>query len=262
MACSSSAAGAVRRTAVLDIRTTEAVGVGDGPQELSKRSVLVAVLRRGGPKMIEASVVPAVLFWVCLVFGSLGLAYAAAVAWLYGCLAGRMARGRRVSQVLVLSVIGITVRTTVAVASGSSFMYFAQPILGTVVTGAVFLASLIGGRPMIGRLADDFWPVTPEMHQNPRITSLFRGLTILWAGAHLAIATVTLLLLLWLPLHTFVVAKQLSGWMIMGTAVALTIAWAHRTACREGFVVARPPGRRRAALPVSVPATPAGQPLP
>jgi hypothetical protein len=233
---------------VVDTRSSSQRVDDDGPPELSKRSVLVAVIRRGGPKMLEASVLPAALFWVCLVFGSLGLAYAAAVAWLYGSLARRLVRRQRVSQVLVLSVIGITVRTTVAVASGSSFMYFAQPILGTVVTGGVFLASLIGGRPLIGRLADDFWPVTPEMRQNPRISSLFRGLTILWAGAHLAIATITFVLLLWLPLHTFVLAKQVSGWAITCTTVAFTIAWAHRTACREGLV-ARPP-RRRAATPV------------
>ncbi len=224
------------------MRTSGGSLTGDGPQELSKRSVLVAVIRRGGPKILEASVAPAVLFYVCLVFGSLGLAYAAAVAWLYGSVARRLVRHERVSQVLVLSVLGITVRTTVAVASGSSFMYFAQPILGTVVTGGVFLGSLVAGPPLIARLADDFWPVTPEMHQNPRIAALFRGLTILWAGVHLATATITLVLLLWLPMHTFVLAKQVSGWAITFSAIALTIAWSHRAACREG-ILAKPPGR-------------------
>ncbi len=236
---------------MLDIQTMEAAPVDDGPRELSKRSVLVAVLRRGGPKILEASVAPAALFYVCLMFGSLGVAYAAAVAWLYGSVARRLVQRQPVSQVLVLSVIGITIRTTIAVASGSTFVYFAQPILGTLVTGGVFFASLIGGRPLIGRLADDFWPVTPEMHQNPSITSLFRGLTILWAGAHLAIATITLVLLLWLPMHTFVLAKQLSGWAIMFSAIALTIAWSHRTACREGLVLA--PSPRRSERPLSSP---------
>ncbi len=197
---------------------------------------------------------PAVLFYACLVFGSLGLAYITAVGWLYGCVARRVVRRQPVSQILVLSAIGISVRTAVAIGSGSTFMYFAQPILGTVVTAGVFLASLVGGRPLIGRLADDFWPVTPEMHANPSITSLFRGLTILWAGVNLATASITFVLLLWLPLSTFVVAKQLSGWVITLSAVALTIAWAHRTACSEG-IVTRPArnGRRRSA-PVLDPA--------
>jgi hypothetical protein len=231
----------------LDIRGSSPSPAGDGPPELSKRSVLVAVLRRGGPKILEASVAPAVLFYACLVFGSLGLAYITAIGWLYGCLARRVVRRQPVSQVLVLSVIGITVRTAVAVGSGSSFMYFAQPILGTVVMAGVFLASLVGGRPLIGRLAHDFWPITPEMAANPRVNSLFRGLTVLWAGVNLATAAITLLLLLWLPLSTFVVAKQLSGWGITFSAVAVTIAWSHRTACREGIVLA--PARRSAPTP-------------
>ena len=238
----------------MDLRTSSLTCVDGGPPELSQRSVLVAVLRRGGPKILEASVAPAVLFYACLVFGSLGLAYITAVGWLYGCVARRVVRRQPVSQILVLSAIGISVRTAVAIGSGSTFMYFAQPILGTVVTAGVFLASLVGGRPLIGRLADDFWPVTPEMHANPSITSLFRGLTILWAGVNLATASITFVLLLWLPLSTFVVAKQLSGWVITLSAVALTIAWAHRTACSEGIVTRPARSGRRSSAPVLDPA--------
>jgi hypothetical protein len=51
-------------------------------------------------------------------------------------------------------------------------------------------------------------------------------------------------LLLWLPLSTFVVAKQVSGWAITLSAIALTIAWSHRTACSEG-IVARPTSHRQ-----------------
>ena len=197
---------------------------------------------------------PAVLFYVCLVFGSLGLAYLTAIGWLYGCVARCVVRRQPVPQILVLSAIGISIRTAVAIGSGSTFMYFAQPILGTVVTAGVFLASLAGGRPLIGRLADDFWPITPEMHENPRITSLFRGLTILWAGVNLATASITFVLLLWLPLSTFVVAKQLSGWVITLSAVALTIAWAHRTACTEGIVTRPARSGRRSSAPLLAPA--------
>ena len=69
---------------------------------------LVAVLRRGGPRILEASVAPAVLFYVCLVFGSLGLAYLTAIGWLYGCVARCVVRRQPVPQILVLSAIGIS----------------------------------------------------------------------------------------------------------------------------------------------------------
>lgn len=218
------------------------------PPEISKRAVLLAVVRRGGPKLLEATIIPGLLFYVCLVWGGLGLAYFAAISWVYGCVLHRLVRRREISTVLLLGLIGITVRTAVAIGSGSSFVYFAQPILGTVATGCAFLISLVVGRPLIGRLADDFWPITPEMAENPRVLSLFRGLTALWAGVNLATAALTFTLLLSLPLATFVVIKQVAGLGITVTAIAVTIRWSHRTACREGIVTAPP---RRSALVLS-----------
>src|SRR5580692_11106479 len=81
--------------------------------ELSKRAVLRAVLRRGGPKVLEATVIPAVLFYVCLVWGGLGLAYLTAIAWIYGCVLRRVVRHRTVPAILVLGTVGITVRTAI-----------------------------------------------------------------------------------------------------------------------------------------------------
>jgi hypothetical protein len=212
-----------------------------GPPEFSKRGVVLAVLRRGGPKLLEATVIPGALFYGCLMTGGLGLAYLAAIGWIYGCVVRRLVQHRAIPAILILGAIGITIRTAVAVGSGSSFIYFAQPILGTVVTGGVFLMSLVIGRPLIGRLAGDFWPITPEMAENPRILALFRGLTILWAAVNLTTATVTFFLLLYLPLTTFVAVKQVSGLGITVTAIAVTIIWSHRIACREGVVTAPPP---------------------
>jgi hypothetical protein len=218
---------------------------GGRPPEFSKRAVVLAVVRRGGPKLLEATFIPGILFYVCLVWGGLGIAYLAGLAWVYGCIARRVVAKRAIPGILILGAVGITVRTAVAVASGSAFIYFAQPILSTVATGGVFLISLVVGRPLIARLAGDFWPVTAEMEQNPRILALFRGLTVLWAGVNLVTAAITFVLLLCLPLSTFVAVKQVSGLAITTTAIAVTIIWSHRTACREGVVVAPP---RRAAL--------------
>jgi hypothetical protein len=211
------------------------------PPEVSKVAVVLAVARRGGPKLLEATVVPGVLFYLCLVWGGLGLAYLTAIAWIYGCIVRRLVQHRSIPAILILGAIGISVRTAVAVGSGSTFVYFVQPIVGTVATAAVFFVSLIGGRPLIGRLAGDFWPITPEMAANPRIMTLFRRLTVLWGGVNLATATVTFILLLCLPLATFVAVKQVSGLGITVAAITLTIVWSHRTACREGIVTAPPP---------------------
>jgi hypothetical protein len=218
------------------------------PPEISRRAVVVAVARRGGPHLLEATFVPAALFYCCLVWGGLTLAYLTVLGWMYGAVTRRLIRRRTVPTILVLGVVGITVRTAMALASGSTFIYFVQPILGTLATAGVFLFSLLGGRPLIGRLAIDFWPITPEMADNPRVISLFKGLTVLWAGINLVTAGATLTLLLTLPLATFVAAKQASGLAISTAGIVVTVRWSHRIACHEGVLMS--PRRRRA--PVAI----------
>jgi hypothetical protein len=224
-------------------------GHADGSGELlpashSRASVFLAVVRRSGPHIIESSLIPTAIFYCCLVFAGLGAAYAGAIVWLYAAVVCRLARHRPIPPLLVLGVIGITVRTAVAVSSGSAFFYFAQPILASLVMGCVFLVSIAIGRPMVERLALEFWPLTPEMMARPPVARLLRGLTFWWAGINLAIAATTLVLLLWLPMATYVAVKQGTSLALMGIGVAVTIDLALRTARREGLVAARTTGRR------------------
>jgi hypothetical protein len=224
----------------------------EAPPELSKRTIVASVVKRGGPRLLEASFIPSALFWTALTFGSIGVAYAVAIGWTYGCLGRRLWQGAQVTGVLVLASVGITIRTALAVGSGSTFVYFAQPIIGTVITAGVFLISIALGRPLIAKLAHDFWPITPEQAEIPRVRRLMVGLTVLWAGVNLATASVTLVLLLSLDLTTFLAAKQLTGLAITITAIAITITWAHRTASAEGIIA---PSRRRSARIVEREAT-------
>jgi hypothetical protein len=201
----------------------------------SLRSVLVAVVRRCRRNVIEASVIPAVLFYVCLVAGSLTAAYISALAYTYGAVGLRALRGRRVPPLLTLTVIGLTIRTIVAVISGSSFVYFVQPVLGTVAMSAALLGSIAMGRPMIAALAHEFWPITPEDASCPGVARHFRNLTVLWAGVNLVTAAVTLALLVSLPVGVYVPLKQVTGLMITFTGVYLTVTSSLQMARREGL---------------------------
>ena len=197
---------------------------------------MVAVARRGGPRLLEATLIPGAVFYLSLALIGLGAAYITTLSWIYGCLVRRLIQHRTSSPLLVLASIALTVRTVIAIGTGSTFIYFVQPIVGTLVIGAVFLASLLLGRPLIARLAGDFWPISPEMAENPGVRSLFRRLTALWAVVNLTSAAISLALLLFLPLATFLVVKQASTVGITVIGVVLTISLSHRTACREGFV--------------------------
>ncbi len=51
----------------------------EAPPELSKRTIVASVVKRGGPRLLEASFIPSALFWTALTFGSIGVAYAVAI---------------------------------------------------------------------------------------------------------------------------------------------------------------------------------------
>jgi hypothetical protein len=231
----------MRGTAFASAEAEEQGAASPALAALSKLSVFWAVVRRSGPHLLEASLIPTALFYCCLVLIGLGAAFAAALLWTYAALGCRLLRRKPVPPLLVLGVVGITVRTAIAVASGSSFFYFAQPIAGSLIMASVFVLSVVIGRPMVERLALEFWPLTPEMLARPAVSHLLRGLTFLWAGVNLAIGATMLTLLLCLPLATFVAVKQLVSLAITGTGVAITIDRAVRTARREGFMAPRSP---------------------
>jgi hypothetical protein len=200
--------------------------------------VLAAVARRGLPGIIEASVVPAFVFLgVSHAFGARA-AMLAVLAWGYSVMLVRAARGRRVPAVLVLAMAGLTVKTLVGVLTGSTFAYFAQPIATTVGLAALFVGSVLVGRPLVARVAHDFCPLAPEVAARPAVTRLFAGLTLLWGAAQLLNAGATLGMLLSLPTTVFVVAKPVASLLISAVAVTVTVWWALRTAHREALVFA------------------------
>ena len=207
--------------------------------DFSKLSIIAAVARRSGPHLIEATVIPALLFYGCLLALGLGAAYIAALGWSYAALGRRIVNRGPIPPILVLGVLGITIKTVVAAVSQSSFLYFFQPVLVTVGLGLVFLVSVGVGRPLIGKLANEFWPIPPEVAVRPGVLRLFRDLTLLWAGFNFLSAAVTLTLLLCLPLTAFVAVKQLSGYAMTAATILLTVSLSLAAARREGLVPAK-----------------------
>src|SRR5256885_16682850 len=107
--------------------------------EPSKLAIFAMVVRRSGPHLIEATIVPAVLFYVCLLAAGLGAAYIAALSWSYAALARRVVGRDPVPPILVIGVIGITGRTLVAVINPRPFGDFFPPLLPSAALGGVVL---------------------------------------------------------------------------------------------------------------------------
>ena len=140
------------------------------------------------PYLIEATLIPTVLFYAFLIAMNLSWAFVAAMAWTYCAVARRLVSRRPIPALLMLACLGITVRTVVYLCSGSTFVYFMQPIVRTLATAGVFALSVLIGRPLIARFASDFCHLSPEVQGRPAIDRLFRRLTYLWAFINLAAA--------------------------------------------------------------------------
>jgi hypothetical protein len=212
----------------------------EGNGAISKVRVLKMVCRRSLPSLIEATVVPSLLFYAFLVVVGPAQAMCAALAWAYGSVLRRLVSRQRVPGVLQLAVAGLTVRTIVGLLSGT-FMYFFQPVATTLALSVVFLVSLRYGLPIVARMASDFCPLDDEISVRPGVTRLFSGLTLMWAGVHLLSAAITFAMLVTLPTATFVALRLVVSLTITVGAVVITVLWATRTARSEHLILAPAP---------------------
>ncbi|MEO9325195.1 VC0807 family protein [Nocardioides sp. C4-1] len=182
---------------------------------------LGVVLRQVAVSIAVACAVPAALFYVTLVTFSITTAVLAALAWAYGAVAWRWATDRPMSGLLALTVTILTVRTVFTLATGNTFVYFLQPMVSDSLVAVLFLVSLATARPLVARLAADFYPMSPALADQPCVRRLFWRLTLMWGGVCLAKGALGYWLLTSLSTADFVLVKN--GVMIAVTALAVAV---------------------------------------
>jgi intracellular septation protein A len=200
------------------------------------RPCLVAVVRRVSLSLLIACVIPATLFYVCLQVAGVWTAIISALIWSYGAIVWRKATGRRTSGLLFLTAVLLTGRTAISLVADSTFLYFLQPIISDGVVATAFLLSLATARPLVARLAGDFYPMDHELHLRPRIQRLFWWLTVMWAAICVGRALMSLWLLMSQSVETFVLVKSIAMLTLNAVAVAATIGASAWVARKEGLM--------------------------
>jgi len=193
-------------------------------------------MRHLGLSLLMANVIPSLLFYLALRAGNVWTALVAALVWCYGAMAWRLSRKQRISGLLTLTLVGLTAKTVFAFASGSTFVYFLQPAITDGVVASMFLASLTTARPIVARLAHDFFPMSSDVAQRPRVQRLFWNLTLFWAVICFVRSMVTVWLLESVSTRSFVTDKGVAELAIIATATAITVAAAFRVAHSEGLL--------------------------
>ena len=210
---------------------------------------LGSVIRRVSLSLLIACAVPATLFYVCFVVAGVWTAIVVALGWSYGAIGWRALTRRRTSGLLILTAILMTGRTVIALVTDSPFLYFLQPIISDGVVATTFLLSLATARPMVARLAGDFYPMDHELSVRPRVRRLFWRLTVFWAALCLGKSLMTLWLLQTPSLETFVLVKSVAVLALNVLAAVATVAAAAVVARQEGLLS---PTSRPAPQPVPV----------
>jgi hypothetical protein len=200
-----------------------------------------AVLRHLGLSLLWANIIPGALFYTSFRIGNVWTALIVALSWCYGVLGWRLATRRRTSGLLWITALGLTVKTTVTLATGDTFLYFAQPAVNDAAVGFMFLVSLTSARPVVARLAGDFFPMSEEVASRPAVKRVCFRLTVFWAGVCMLKSLVTVWLLENVTLSTFVAVKSVLTPTIAGLAVAVTLTVAIRVLRSEGLLHAPAP---------------------
>ena len=199
-----------------------------------------ALVRHAAPRVLEGTIAPVAVFVVALHFVGVTGAVSAGLGWTYSAIGWRLATRRRVPGILVLGAATLTARSTLTLATGSTFVYFLQPTLGTALGATAFLVSVPVGRPLAERLARDFCPIPPHGLASEHVQRFFSRISLLWAAANFANVAVTMWLLLSQSVGVYVVSRTAVSLGITGTTIAASTVWFMRSMRHHGVLAPRP----------------------
>ena len=195
---------------------------------------LRAAVRHAAPNVVEAKLVPFVLFVALLEFADTRSALIGALAWSLAALAFRAMTGRRLPGLVMLAAVTLAARTLGAIVTGSMSLYFLPPTITTVFVGVAFLASLSSGTPLAQRLATDILPFDDEMIGHPVLRSFFLRLSLLWFVTSMLNAVVTVWLMVTQSTTTFVLVKSILGPLTAVVTIGAMLIWLRVELWRTG----------------------------
>ncbi len=196
-----------------------------------------AVLRHALPNVIEGKVIPVVLFIGLLQFIGTTPALFGALGWSVLALARRQIRRQPASGLLILTTLGLSARTVLALATGSLVVYFIQPTVATGLVGVTFLGSVLVGRPLAERLVMDICPIDDETRAHPALRQFFSHASLWWAFTSTINFGITLWLLLSHSPTTFMLVKSVLGPLTTTVTLSVAYVWFRSHMTRSGLLV-------------------------
>jgi hypothetical protein len=185
------------------------------------------ILRTGLPGFLREGFLPLGAFYVGLRLGGLPVGIGASVVasaavYLFERRAGRDA------LLVRLSLGFVVVQSAVGLASNSTTVYLAQPVLLTAAWGLAFVVSVPIGRPLAGALACAWYPFPHWFRETEPFKRVFGVESLVWGSYFFARSGIRLAALLYGSLESFLLIVFLTG----TPAMLVLMVWSIRYAMR------------------------------
>jgi uncharacterized membrane protein len=188
------------------------------PQQMIEMPGWRPILRQVVTRAALVSLLPMAVFYVSMSLAGVRAAALVTACMYYAGLFTRIIRRQPVLAAAMLAAGLLALRTIVMFCTGSAFIYFLQPVAGTVAVATTFAATTIVGRPILERLAHEFCPLTPELSAHLRSARFFSRVSIVWTISYGINAAGTVWLLTTSSLHGFIMMKAVLGPVLTMTA--------------------------------------------
>ncbi len=197
---------------------------------------LLQVARRAVPQIVDGALLPLFLFLAVDRFAGIFPAMVAGLGWSAFAIVRRVAASRRVPSMVILGAAMLGVRSALALTTGSAFLYFLQPTVGTAVVALAFLVSVPAGRPLSGRFAGDFLTLPRDLLGLPHVRRFFLHNSVMWAIVGLCNAAVAYWLLVTLATATFAITQTALSIVVTVLAVGVSLLWFRRSMGRHHLI--------------------------
>jgi intracellular septation protein A len=186
---------------------------------------------RGVPQVLDA-LIPLALFLTVDSFAPLTTAMLAGLAWSAFAVVRRVVRNRRVPAIVIVTTCLLSLRLSLVLATGSAFLYFLQPTIGTALVALAFLGSVVARRPLVRRFAADFLTLPAQMVREAHVHRFFVRSSLMWAIVGTCNAALTYLLLVSLSSSTFAITQTTLSITVTVVTVGVSILWFRRSMSR------------------------------
>lgn len=235
--CVTEAGGEANESGITNDHTISEHAADDGTVRRIVIPGLRAIVSHSWLDVLTGKIVPLFIFLALFHWTGVTAAVLTALAYSLGLVAYQRANGHRIAGLVILSIVGNTAKTIVAIATGSVVAYFIQPTISTTLIGTAFLISVPLGLPLAERLVRDFLPFNEEADREPALQSFWPRLSLLWAATSLLNGAVTLYLLLTQSITNFLILKAFLGPATTTITIVVGIWWFQRRMHEAGIEV-------------------------